>query len=212
MQVNNLGLMATVALGILTFISFIDILVNSCKGTLKTQSYVSINDLLKVIYCYHGFKIMLGDILKIAFLCITIGSASIPISFTITSSPLIVWIGNTIGSLLSAFIVIFIGDRITNKKFMNKLKKRRGGKKIANVFIEGDDNKKVQKAQSLINKHGLKIFALLCPIFPGVLISTSAVYILGLDKKVYKRWMFSGVLIVSGVYVFIYWWTFVKTH
>ena len=37
-------------------------------------------------------------IIKIAVLCILIGAASIPVSFTVNSSPVIVWLGNALGS------------------------------------------------------------------------------------------------------------------
>jgi hypothetical protein len=153
---------------------------------------------------------MLGQILKIAGLCIIIGSASIPISFTINSSPIIVWLGNALGSLLSAVFVIFVGNRLTDKKFMKKISRWRLGRKVSNTFTQGQDNTRVVKVRKSINKHGLKLFSLFCPIFPGVLISTSVVYLLDLDKKTYKRWMFGGVVFVSGIYVFGYWWIFVK--
>jgi membrane protein DedA with SNARE-associated domain len=154
---------------------------------------------------------MFFNIIEIAGLCIIIGGASIPLSFGVNSNPVIVWIGNALGSLISAFVVIFIGNRITNKKFENKMSKRRVGKKIVTVFEEGGDNKKVQKARIVINKHGLRLFSLICPIFPGVLVSTVAVYALDLDKRMYKRWMFAGVVFVSGFYVFSYWWIFVRS-
>jgi formate/nitrite transporter FocA (FNT family) len=153
---------------------------------------------------------MLGEIIKIALLCVLIGCASIPISFTINNSPWVVWLGNAAGSLLSAAVVIYIGERITDEKFKNRIGKRRIGKKVVGVFDEGSDNKRVAKARTYINKHGLKIFSLLCPIFPGVFISTATVYLLDLDKKTYKRWMLGGVMFVSGIYVFGYWWIFVK--
>lgn len=153
---------------------------------------------------------MTGNIIHIAILCIVLGSASIPISFTINSSPLIVWLGNGLGSLISAFVVIYIGDHITNSRFRNKMRQHRVSKKVVTVFDEGNSNKHVAKAGGLINKHGLKVFSFLCPIFPGVLFSTVAVYLLDLDKKVYKRWMFAGVFFVSGAYVLAYWFTFVK--
>jgi membrane protein DedA with SNARE-associated domain len=153
---------------------------------------------------------MLFNIVKIAALCVVVGCASIPLGFSIDNSPWVVWIGNALGSLFSAAAVIYIGDRITDTKFKKKISKRRIGKKVVYTFDEGQDNKHVVKAGGFINKHGLKFFALLCPIFPGVLISTAAVYILGLDKATYKRWMFSGVIFVSGGYVFVYWYTFVK--
>jgi hypothetical protein len=153
---------------------------------------------------------MIIEIVKIALLCIFIGSASIPISFTINASPWIVWIGNAAGSLLSALVVIFIGDRILSDKFRLRISKSRFGKKIVLSFDEGNDNKNVIKARGFINKHGLRIFSLLCPIFPGVLLSTVTVYLLDLDKTTYKRWMFSGVIFVSGAYVMGYWWIFVR--
>jgi len=153
---------------------------------------------------------MLGQIAKIAALCIVIGGASIPISFTINSSPVIVWLGNALGSLLSAIFVIYVGERVTDKKFMKKISRWRLGRKVSATFNEGQSNKRIINVRKSINKHGLKLFALFCPIFPGVLISTSAVYLLGLDKKIYKRWMFVGVVFVSGIYVFGYWVLFVK--
>ena len=136
----------------------------------------------------------------------------IPVSFEVNNNPIIVWFGNALGSLISALVVIYIGDRLTNNKFKNKVNSRRFGKKIITVFEQGEDNKKVMKARVLINKHGLRIFSFLCPVFPGVLISTSAVYVLELDRKIYKRWMLAGVFFASGAYVCVYWWAFVKPH
>lgn len=153
---------------------------------------------------------MFAQIIQIALLCIVIGGASIPIAFTISDNPWVVWVGNALGSLISARVVIYIGNRIESKKFRKKASKFRIGKKVVEVFDQGDDNTKVIKAQSLINKHGLKLFGLICPIFPGVLISTAAVYILDLDKKTFKRWMFAGVVFVSWGYVFAYYWATVK--
>ena len=153
---------------------------------------------------------MFIDIVKIAVLCIVFGSVSIPVSFTVNANPVIVWLGNAIGSLLSALVVILIANHITNDEFKDKIRRFRIGKKVVTIFDEGDQNQKVKKASNLINKHGLKIFSFLCPIFPGVFISTSAVYLLGLDRKTYKRWMIGGIFFASGAYVFSYWWIFVK--
>jgi membrane protein DedA with SNARE-associated domain len=153
---------------------------------------------------------MLLNIIKIAALCVVIGAASIPAGFTIDSSPWVVWVGNALGSLFSAAVVIYIGNRITDTKFKKKISKRRIGKKVVYTFDEGQDNKHVMKANKIINKHGLRLFSLFCPLFPGVLLSTVAVYILDLDKKIYKRWMFAGVIFVSWGYVFGYWYFFVK--
>lgn len=155
---------------------------------------------------------MIKNIIQIAVLCIVVGSASIPISFTINSSPLIVWLGNGLGSLLSAIVVIYIGERITNQRFRNKMSKHRVSKKVVTVFEEGEDNKKVLKARVLIDKHGIRLFGFFCPVFPGVLLSTVAVYVLDLNKKTYRRWMFAGVFFVSGAYVWAYWFTFVRPH
>jgi hypothetical protein len=74
------------------------------------------------------------------------------------------------------------------------------------------ENKKVLKVRVLIDKHGLRVFSFICPIFPGVLISTAAVYLFDLDRKIYKRWMIAGIFFASGAYVFGYWFTFVKPH
>lgn len=153
---------------------------------------------------------MIIDILIIAVYCIVLGGASIPICFEINSNPIIVWVGNALGSLLSAMVVIYVGNRITNKRFEKKISKKPMGKKIVTVFEEGDDNKKVKKATIFINKHGLRFFSFITPIFPGVLISTVAVYILDLDMHTYKRWMFSGIFFASGLYVFGYWFVFVR--
>ncbi len=153
---------------------------------------------------------MLVDIIRIAIICVIAGSISIPVSFGINPSPWVVWVGNALGSLLSAFVVIYIGDRIMSNKFRIRISRSRIGKKIVIAFDEGSENKNVIKAQGFINQHGLKLFALFCPIFPGVLLSTVSVYLLGLDKQTYKRWMFAGVVFVSGGYVFSYWLFFVK--
>lgn len=149
-------------------------------------------------------------ILKIAVLCIAIGAASIPVSFGINSNPFIVWLGNALGSLFSAVVVIYIGDHLTSDRFKTRISKRRFGKKIVNAFNSGEDNKRIAKVKIFINKHGLRVFAFLCPIFPGVLVATSAVYVFNLDKKRFKHWMFAGIFAASGAYVFGYWITFVK--
>jgi hypothetical protein len=153
---------------------------------------------------------MLADLIKIALLCVVIGGASIPASFTINDSPTVVWIGNALGSLFSAIVVICISNRITNQRFKNKASRWRVGKKIVKIYDSGEDSKKIQKANKLINKHGLRLFSFLCPVFPGVLISTIAVYVLDLDKRIYKRWMFTGIFFASGAYVYGYWWLFLK--
>ena len=150
------------------------------------------------------------DILAIAFLCIVLGGASIPIAFTITDDPVTVWAGNALGSVISAVAVIIIMNKLTNKDNEEKLKKKKFTRKIVTVFEEGDDNKKVKKATIMINKHGLRVFSLFCPVFPGVLLSTVAVYVLELDKRLYLRWMPVGVVLVSGFYVFSYWLAFVR--
>jgi hypothetical protein len=153
---------------------------------------------------------MFGNIIKIALLCVVIGCASIPVSFTITDSFWEVWIGNALGSLFSAVMVIFIGNRITDTKFKKKMSRRRAGKKVVKAFDEGQTNKGVIKTKQLIDNHGLKLFSFFCPIFPGVLVSTVAVYILDLNRKTYERWMFLGVVFASGFYVFGYWLAFVR--
>jgi hypothetical protein len=155
---------------------------------------------------------MFLDILKIVALCIVAGAASIPISFGVNGNPAIVWIGNAIGSLLSALVVIYIGNRLTSKKFKKRVSERRFGNKVVTVFEEGDDNKKILKVRIFINRHGLRVFSFLCPIFPGVLISTAAIYIFNLDKRTYKRWMVAGIIFASGAYVFTYWFAFVRQN
>jgi|GEM_PF-4260943 len=153
---------------------------------------------------------MLKDIIKIAFLCIVIGSASIPVGFTITKLPEIVYIGNVLGSVISALFVVIIGDKIKDKEFRKKMNRHRPGKKIVTVFEQGENNKKVMKARVSIDKHGLRFFSFFCPIFPGVLIASIAVYVLDLDRTIYKKWMFSGILFACGMYVYGYWWIFIR--
>lgn len=150
------------------------------------------------------------DILKIAVYCIVLGGASIPLSFHVNSSPAVVWSGNALGSLISAVFVIFVMRRIVSDAFRSKVSRVRIGKKIVTIYDAGSDSKNVKKAQVIINKHGLRLFSLVCPVFPGVLVSTIAVYLLELDTKIYKRWMFAGVVLVSGGYVYGYWWLFVR--
>lgn len=153
---------------------------------------------------------MFASIVKIAVLCIVIGGASIPVSFTISSSPTVVWAGNSLGSALSAIFVIVVAERITHDKFRAKVQKFRIGNKVVKVMDGGSENKQTAKARGFINKHGLRLFALVCPIFPGVLVSTATVYALGLDKRTFKIWLIPGVVLVSGFYVFSYWLAFVK--
>lgn len=153
---------------------------------------------------------MLGQIIKIAFLCVAVGSVSIPLGFQINSSPWVVYAGNVLGSLISAFVLIYIGDRITSPKFRKRLSKRILGRKIVTVYEAGENNRKVLRARLFIDKHGLKVFAFLCPLFPGTTIATVAVYALNLDSRIYRKWMYTGTFFVCFVYVFGFWWLFVK--
>ncbi len=150
---------------------------------------------------------MTGNIVKIAVLCIILGGASIPFAFGIDNNPYVVWIGNSLGSLVSAFVVIYIAERISDDRFKRRVQRYRIGNKVVTVMDTGESNTKVVKARSFINKHGLKFFALVCPIFPGALLSTITVYTLGLDKRTYKIWLVPGIFLVSGLYVFGYWYT-----
>jgi hypothetical protein len=153
---------------------------------------------------------VIADIFQITVLCIVIGGASIPLSFAVNSSPWIVYAGNVLGSLLSALFVVYVGNRITSDKFKKRVSKRRMGRKVITVFEEGEDNKSVTRVRILVNKHGLRVFSFICPIFPGVLLSTAAVYLLDLDRDMYKHWMIAGVFFASGIYVFGYWWLLVR--
>ena len=151
---------------------------------------------------------MNAGILRIALLCIVFGSVSIPVSFTVNPNPIVVWWGNALGSAISALVVIFIANRITSRRFKAKVSRWRVGRKVVTLYDEGQNNTKVNKAGNFIERHGLRIFSLFCPIFPGVTISTIAVYVLDLDKKIYKKWMLAGVVFVSGAYCFGYWFIF----
>jgi len=148
---------------------------------------------------------MLAEIIKIALLCIVLGGASIPIAFSISSNPFVVWTGNALGSLASAVVVLYIANHIKNQSFKRRVSQWKIGKKIVFAYDDGSRHKKVGKARVLINKHGLRVFSLFCPIFPGVLISTIAVVVLDMDRKIYTRWMLAGVVLVSGLYVFACW-------
>jgi len=153
---------------------------------------------------------MFGGVIRIAVLCVAVGAASIPLSFIINSNPFIVWLGNSLGSLFSAWIVLYIADHLTSDKTQSRISRFRVGKKVVTIFEDGNENEKVLKVRLFINNHGLRIFSFLCPIFPGVLLSTAAVYIFDLDQHIFKKWMVAGVIFASGAYVFGYWYVFVK--
>ncbi len=152
---------------------------------------------------------ILVDVIIIAFLCIALGGASIPLDFVINSNPVVVWLGNALGSVLSAIFVIYIANKLTSKKKPTKNNRRSLTNKIANLIEQGQNNKKLIKTRDMINKYGMRIFSLICPIFPGVLFATVAVYAFGLDKKQYLYWMPIGVVLVSGFYVFGFWFTLI---
>ena len=80
---------------------------------------------------------MFDGIFKIALLCIVIGGASIPVSFTVNPNPFVVWFGNALGSLISAAVVIYVGERITSESFKHRISKRHFGRKIVKAFDEG---------------------------------------------------------------------------
>jgi hypothetical protein len=106
--------------------------------------------------------------------------------------------------------VIYIGHRMVSDSTKSTLDKSRLGRKISAVFEEGDSNISVGKARNFINKHGIRLFGIVSPLFPGVLLATMTVYLFGLDRQMFARWMFAGVVFVSGGYVFGYWYLFVR--
>jgi hypothetical protein len=153
---------------------------------------------------------MFSGLLRIALLCLIGGVASIPLSFNINSSPIIVWLGNALGSLVSLVVVIYFAEHFQGGKYAGKPRKHWVSRKIITVLETDKDNKKVVKARIFINKHGLRVFSFFCPLFPGVLLSTAAIYLLDLDKSLYKKWVTAGIFFASGAYVFGYWFTFVR--
>lgn len=72
---------------------------------------------------------MAENILQIAVMCTVLGGASIPLSFNVNSNPIVVWFGNALGSLISAVVVIYIGNRIIDKRFEDNISKRRMDKR-----------------------------------------------------------------------------------
>ncbi len=153
---------------------------------------------------------MIKNIIIIAILSTAIGGASIPLGFAITDKVSIVYLGNLIGSVVSAMFVVFIGDKIKDQEFRKKINKRRAGRKVIYIFEQGENSKKVLKVKLRVDKHGLRLFSFFCSMFPGTLASSIAVYVLDLDRTIFKKWMFLGILFNSALYVFGYWFIFVR--
>lgn len=153
---------------------------------------------------------LIANVTVIAILCILLGGASIPVAFIVTRNPFVVWFGNALGSVLSVLLIIYVANAITGGGKQDPKKRNFITKKIVNFIEDGHKNKTVVKSRNMINKYGMRIFSLVCPIFPGVLVATVAVYLFDLDKKQYLRWMPVGLVLLSGIYVFAFWLTFLK--
>lgn len=139
---------------------------------------------------------MILDIFLIAVASLTLGLASIPFGFTLTNDPFVVYFGNALGSLVAAIVFLYFSSKIISR-FMKRRKKTNDAKKTAQVG-------------SFIDKHGVRLFGLVCPLFPGVTFGVPAAIALELDMKKFKRWLFVGIFVVSAGYVFLYYWTIVR--
>ena len=136
---------------------------------------------------------MIVNIFLIAVVGFVAGLISIPFGFTLTSSPIVVYVGNALGSLTGAIVFLYFSDRIISR------------------FIKPKPNaKKTAQVSKFINKHGVRLFGLICPLFPGVTFGVPAAIALDLNMRVFKRWLFAGIFLVSAGYVFAYWWTIVR--
>lgn len=133
------------------------------------------------------------DILLIALVGMIAGLVSIPFGFGINSNPFVVYIGNALGSLFALFCLLFLSGKFIDRYLKKKV-----------------DKKEVEKVGSFINKHGVRVFGLVSPLFPGVTIAVPSALILKLDMRSYKRWLYVGIFLVSAGYVFVYWHTVVK--
>lgn len=133
------------------------------------------------------------DILLIALVGMIAGLVSIPFGFGINDNPFVVYLGNALGSLFALICLLYLSNKIINKYIAKKVSK-----------------KDVDKVGGFINKHGVRAFGLVAPLFPGVTIAVPSALILKLDMKFFKFWLYIGIFLVSAVYVFGYWWTVVK--
>lgn len=133
------------------------------------------------------------DIFLIAVVGMIAGLVSIPFGFTLNNNPFIVYLGNALGSLFALLFLLYFSS-----KFIDRFLK----KKV--------DKKDVEKVGNFINKHGVRVFGLFAPLFPGVTIAVPSALILKLEMKSFKRWLFVGIFLISAVYVFGYWITVVK--
>lgn len=133
------------------------------------------------------------DIFLIALVGMIAGLFSIPFGFGLNSNPFVVYFGNALGSLFALICLLYLSS-----KFIDRFLK----KKI--------DKDQIKKVGDFINKHGVRAFGLIAPLFPGVTIAVPSALVLKLDMKYFKRWLYVGIFLVSAVYVFGYWFTVVK--
>jgi formate/nitrite transporter FocA (FNT family) len=136
---------------------------------------------------------VLVDIILIALVGMIAGLVSIPFGFTLTSSPTVVYLGNALGSLFAVLILIYLSKSVISRYLEKKL-----------------DKEKIEGVTRFVNKHGVRLFGIVCPFFPGVTISVPAAIALKLDLKKFERWMYVGIFVVSAGYVFSYWAAFVR--
>lgn len=136
---------------------------------------------------------VVADILLIAIVGAVLGLASIPFGFHLTTSPIVVYLGNAFGSLFAAIVLLYLSDKFVAKFFQKKIKQE-----------------KIERVSVFINKYGVHLYGLLCPLFPGVTVSVPAAIALKLNMRAFKIWLYMGLFLVSAGYVFGYWWTVVR--
>ena len=90
------------------------------------------------------------NILLIAAVGAVLGLVSIPFGFHLTSSALVVYLGNALGSLFAALVLLYLSDKFIARYFQKKIKQE-----------------KIERASVFINKYGVHAYGLLCPLFPG---------------------------------------------
>ena len=142
-----------------------------------------------ILHVMHEFV----NIVLIAVVGAIAGLVSIPFGFKLTDSPATVYVGNALGSLVPVLLLFYFSNRIIASRFKKKLNQDR-----------------LDQAGDFINKHGIKAYGLVCPLFPGVTVSVPAAVLMKLNMRQFKPWLYAGVFIISAGYVFGYYFIVVK--
>ena len=123
--------------------------------------------------------------LVVAAISFVSGGFAIPIGFSLSLSPIEVYLAASAGSMLGLWVFLFAGDR---------LRQRITGKD------EPEPLQRDSRVGELAERYGAKGLGLVGPIVPGVTASVLLGLALGMKRAELGRWMTAGIAVMFALY------------